>query len=106
MARAPTSNEPNATPKEYPQVTPRDLHATSDIRFVMHEVGRLTANVDRLIADVKGQGDKIDDVRHRISFLKGAVWVALPLIGLFVAIASFFLSAKWDAAVQALRSIQ
>ncbi len=72
----------------------------------MREVGRLTANVDRLIADVKSQGVKLDDVRHNISFLKGAVWVAVPLIGLFVALASFFLSAKWEAAVQAFRSIQ
>ena len=105
MAKTPTGNEISATPTEYPQVPPRDLHPTSDIRFVIHEVGKLTANVDRLIADVKSQGDKIDDVRHHISFLKGAVWVALPLIGAFIAIASFFLNAKWDAVGQALRSM-
>lgn len=38
-------------------------------------VGELTAKTDRLIGDVKGQSDKLDEVRHKITFVRGAVWV-------------------------------
>jgi len=37
----------------------------SDIRFVIHEVGKLTSKVDRLIDDVGKQGGKDDAVRHQ-----------------------------------------
>ena len=91
-------------PTEYPQTTPRDLYATSDIRFVMVEVGKLSANVERLIADIKSQGEKLDAVRHQASYIKGGLAVGIVLIGGFIAIASFFLSSKWDAVLQALRA--
>jgi hypothetical protein len=93
------------TPREFPQVTPRDLYSTADIRFVLVEIGKLTADVKHLISDVKSQGEKIDKLMHESSFTKGAVWVGTGLILIFIAIATFFLSSKWDAAVQALRGV-
>jgi hypothetical protein len=90
------------TPKTFPQVVPQDLYPTSDIRFVMMEIGKLTANVDRLIQDVKGQGDKIDTLRQQASYIKGGIAVAVLLIGGFIWIASSFLDHKWDAAINSL----
>lgn len=109
MAKKPGNNEASGnrqeTPSEFPVTTPRDLHATSDIRFVMHEVGRLSANVERLIADVQSQGTKLDELRHQATFIKGGMAVAVALIGAFIWIASIFLSAKWDAAVAVMRTL-
>jgi hypothetical protein len=68
-------------PRQFANVpTPQDLYPTSDIRFVMVELGKLGTKVDRLIQDVDRQGTKIDAVWHQISFVKGALWV---LGGLF-----------------------
>jgi hypothetical protein len=53
----------------------QDLHPTSDIRFVIHEIGKLTSKVDRLIEDVGKHSEKIDAVRHQVTFVKGALWV-------------------------------
>lgn len=61
---------------------PRDLYRTSDIRFVMMELTKLTVQVERLIADVSKGSDKLDVVRHQISFVKGAMWV----LGIFGAL--------------------
>jgi hypothetical protein len=69
----------------------------------MVEVGKLTANVDRLIDDVKSQGGKLDEIRHQISFLKGAIWVGGGAVAVAITIAGFFLSAKWDAALALLK---
>ena len=94
------------TPSEYPQVTPSvDLYPTSDIRFVMLEIAKLTASVERLTADVTVQGNKIDALRHQAAFFKGWITAAVLLIGAFIWVASFFLSAKWDAAIQAFKAI-
>ncbi len=105
--RPPSTGESTGeTPKEFPQTPPPpDLYATSDIRFVMLEIGKLTANVERLISDVKLHGGKIDDLSHKATYIKGWIAAAILLIGIFMAIASFFLSSKWDATIQAIRSI-
>lgn len=107
MARQPSGPEApiQSAPEEYAQVPPRDLYPTSDLRFVMIEIGKLTASVNRLLDDVKSQGSKIDDLRHQAPFVKGAIYIGVLLVGVFITIASFFLSAKWDAAVQAIRSV-
>ena len=94
-----TPSAPQAPPP------PRDLHNTSDIRFVMHEIGKLSANVDRLIADVSAQGEKIDELRHQATFVKGGLYVGIPLISIFIAAATFFLSSKWDAVLTAIKAV-
>lgn len=70
---------------EIPTPSPRDLYPTSDIRFVIYEIGGLTAKVDRLIEDVRGHGQKVDDVSGKMTFFRGAFWVvsgvALALAG-------------------------
>lgn len=65
----------DTNPEEFAQTPPRDLHPTSDIRFVMVNIGVLSSKVDSLIKSVDSHGDKIDDLRHKVSFVKGAMWV-------------------------------
>jgi len=90
VVKRPTPMETTSTPTEFPQVAP-DLYPTSDIRFVMLEIGKLTSKVDRLIADVSGHGEKVEDIRHQISFVRGALWVVGGMVGLLlVAIAWYF----------------
>jgi hypothetical protein len=96
----------DSSPQDFAQVTPRDLHPTSDIRFVMVEVGKLTANVDRLIDDIKTQGRGLDEIKHKVSFIKGVMWATIIAVPVLVAVVGFFLSAKWDAVLIALRAVQ
>jgi hypothetical protein len=69
----------------------------------MIEVGKLTANVDRLIADVKSQGTKLDDIAHKISYVKGAMWAGGAVIAIVFAVATFVLNSKWNAVLHALK---
>ena len=57
-------------PDVFADMPPRDLHPTSDIRFVMIEVGKLSANVERLILDVATHGAKIDALRHQVKHVQ------------------------------------
>lgn len=84
----------NTSPDEFPQTTPRDLHATSDIRFVMLRIGELTTKVDALLKAVDSHGDKIDDLRLKVSFVKGAVWVLGGLIAVLIIAATWYFSGK------------
>jgi hypothetical protein len=74
----------------------QDLYPTSDIRFVIHEIGKLTSKVDRLIDDVGKHGEKIDAVRHQVTFVKGALWVIAFLIGAAGVIATWYITGKFS----------
>lgn len=104
MGKRNPPSEEQSSPESFAQVTPRDLYPTSDIRFVMVEIGKLSANVERLIADVNGHGTKLDDISHKISFLRGAIWVAGIVITAAIAIAGWAISAHWDAVLAAYRA--
>jgi uncharacterized protein YoxC len=92
VAKPPNATGPSGPPGQLPNVSPpQDLYATSDIRFVMIELGKLSVKVDRLIQDVEGQGAKIDAVRHQISFVKGALWVIGGVIAIAVAVITVYL---------------
>lgn len=68
-------------------------------------LGDLSAKVERLIGDVKSQGDKVDGLRHQASFIKGGIAVAVFFITGIVTVASFILSAKWDALLAAIKAM-
>lgn len=107
MARRPTNkggNQESSTPTDFPSVPPQDLYPTSDIRFVMLEIGKLTAKVDRLVDDVSKHGQKIENLNHQASYLRGWIAAAVVLIGVFIAIGSFFLNSKWSAVIQVLNA--
>ena len=94
MAKGTPPGDQNTTPEEFPSVSPRDLYPTSDIRFVIVEVAKLTTQVERLIEDVKGHGDKIDAVRHQVTFVKGALWVIGGIMALVVVALGWYFSGK------------
>jgi hypothetical protein len=71
-----------------------ELYPVSDIRFVLVEIGKLSTQVQRLIADTGKHGDRIDEVRHQISFVKGALWVIGGLVVIFGAVATWYLKDK------------
>lgn len=127
MADRPTLGltPPSETPAEFPSVPPtRDLYPTSDIRFVMLEIGKLTSSVDRLIADVqtqsqkigemgklttqverlitdvKSQSDKVDALRHTVTYVKGGIAVVVAVGALI----TFVMSGKAGQLVQWLIS--
>jgi hypothetical protein len=84
LAKGTPPQDQNTTPEEFPSVSPRELYPTSDIRFVIVEIAKLTTKVERLIEDVNGHGDKIDALRHQVTFVKGAMWVIGGIMTLVV----------------------
>jgi hypothetical protein len=113
MAKSPQARRPgdDTIPGILPD-TPTPKYAQPGHDFTlqavmeMHKsIGELSAKTDRLIADVSGQSKQIDGLRHQASFIKGGLAVGVIMIGIFITIASFFLSSKWDAVMQALRAV-
>ena len=107
MAEPPTPVD--KSPEEFPQATPRELHPTSDIRFVIRETATLTERVDTLVkavdkigpalekaleqssidakeraseikVELKEIGTKVHDLEKLVSTVRGAMWA---LGGLF-----------------------
>lgn len=107
MAKPPIERDQSnqITPDVFAQVTPRDLHPTSDIRFVMIELGKLTANVERLITDVASHGAKIDAMRHQVSFVKGAIWIASGVLGLAVLLAGWYVQGRITELLDAIAKL-
>jgi hypothetical protein len=94
VAKKPSDPTEVTAPSDFPAITPRDLHPTTDIRFVIHELGKLTSQVGRLIVDVEGHGKKIGEVKDAINFVKGALWVIGGGVVLAGAIIGLILSGK------------
>lgn len=59
--------------EDFPGVTPRDLYPISDIRFVIHAVGKLEAKVDRLIEDTEQQDKMFHTVIDKIQSIETSV---------------------------------
>lgn len=93
MAKPPV-HEADSPPTDYPQVTPRDLHPTSDIRFVITEITKLSILVDRLIKDVGKLEEKVDGVRHQVTFVKGALWVIGGVMAVVAVFTTWYFSGK------------
>lgn len=104
MAKPPIENPKE--PEDFPQTTPRDLHPTSDIRFVMIELAKLSTLVDRLIKDVGNQEEKIDALRHQATYIKGGLAVAVLAIGLFGWFISQMVSGKLQAILTGLAALK
>lgn len=100
MVKKPTAiGDQNTAPQEFPQVPPPDLYPTSDIRFVMLEIGKLTTKVDRLIDDVHAHSEKIDALRHQVTFVKGAMWVIGGVLGVLTLVLAWYFSGKLSVTV-------
>ncbi|EAQ25637.1 hypothetical protein ROS217_04809 [Roseovarius sp. 217] len=65
----------------------------------MLSIGQLTTKVDALIKTVEGHGDKIDDLRLKVSFVKGAIWVLGGLFAILIIAATWYFSGKLSITV-------
>lgn len=96
----------NESPEDFPQTTPRDLHPTSDIRFVIVEVAKLSTLVERLIKDVDDQAEKIDGLRHQATYIKGGLAVAVLALAGFGWFISQLVEGKMQSVLTALTALQ
>jgi len=97
----------DVTPPERPDSPPPpDLYPTSDIRFVMVEIGKLTSTVDHLGATVDKLGGKVDKLSHQATWVKGGLAVGLVLITIVVGVGSWLVNSNFVAILQALRGLQ
>jgi hypothetical protein len=90
-----TPDQGPTTPTTPPSTPPVELYPMTDIRFVLVRIGELSAKVDRLIDDVSKQSTKVDDVRSKITFVRGAIWVLGALLTLATGIFVAYLSGKF-----------
>lgn len=111
MAREPRAAQDDVAPETMPETPPPryaqpghdfTLQAIMDMKGSHHE---LIAKVDRLISDVKSQGEKLDDLRHQASFIKGGIAASVFFVTVIVAVATFILNAKWDALLAAMKAL-
>lgn len=79
---------------ENPSNPPQDLYPTSDIRFVLVRIGELGTQVQRLIDDVGEQSKTLTDLSHKVSFVKGAVWVLGGLIVVLGILMTLYMNGK------------
>ena len=47
-------------------------------------LGEMSSKLDRVVADVKSHGEKLDTIRSQISFVKGALWVLGGLMAIAI----------------------
>jgi hypothetical protein len=88
------------TPKEYAQTPPPvELYPTSDIRFVMVELGKLSTKVDRLVDDVKGNSEKVSELKTKMSQFETTFKVGSLCIAAFLALLWWFLGDHIKVAV-------
>lgn len=99
MARGPEDHrgDDDVAPTSYPEITP-PRHHLHDVSFTLQaimelqkSVGELTAKVDRLIADSRSQGDKLDRIRLQLTWVGGAFAVVIAVL--------VFLPASWREAL-------
>jgi hypothetical protein len=55
------------------QVTPRDLYPTSDIRFVLVELGKINSEIKNLVEETKKHTTKFDEVGGKIHNLEKVI---------------------------------
>ena len=92
MAKNTTPRGVDTPPTDFASAPPRDLHPTSDIRFVIIEVAKLTTQVERLIQDVEKIDTKVEGVCHQVTFVKGALWVIAGVGALLGIVITLYLS--------------
>ncbi len=100
MSKARTGPPEHDTPPRYlPDVPPPQhgadygLHTLTAVIEMQKSLGVLTAKVERLVEDVKTQGDKIDGMRLKLALFAGGGAVVGALIGGLVAVLN---AIPWD----------
>jgi hypothetical protein len=96
--KTPATSQPEP-PTEFANVPPQTmmLDHSFTLQAVMElqkSVAELATKTGRLIEDVGKHGDKIDGLRHQVTFVKGALWVIGFLILAFGAVATWYVTGK------------
>jgi hypothetical protein len=95
MASTPRQDQgKETTPRSFAEVTPRLVTQGHDFILqavieMQRSIGELSAKTDRLISDVKSQGEKIDSVRIRLVWVTGGAAVVGFLIATALAALKF-----------------
>lgn len=97
MARPPRGqprrDDDETTPSRFPETTPPDYYGRDHsftlqaIMELQRSVGEIGAKVDRLAADVKSQGEKLDTLRTLAAWISGGVALIVAVL--------MFLSPDW-----------
>ena len=82
-------------------VRPDTEPLNGDMQFVLLEIGKLSSNVERLLADVKAMGDKVDNLRHQVTFVRGTLYVLSGVM----AVGVYLLTSKWSTLVTVAKAI-
>ena len=82
----------DTVPPSFAETTPRVAQPGHDFTLqavveMQRSIGELVAKTDRLITDVKSQGDKIDSVRMKLAWIAGATAVVGFLVAVVLAFA-------------------
>jgi hypothetical protein len=96
------SDRDESAPAEGAEGTPgHDSRPSFDTHFLLLEVGKLSNATERLIKDVEKVDNKIDkvsddidDLKHGLSFVKGAMWVIGLLVVLVGVVGSLYINGK------------
>jgi len=89
MVKSPRQDQSrDIPPTSFPDTVPRPAQQGHDFTLqavieMQRSIGELVAKTDRLIADVKSHGEKIDTVRMKMSWLAGGAAV----VGFLIAVA-------------------
>jgi hypothetical protein len=96
MARAPRRGSEGSTLPP-PTTAPAGAETTGGQDFTLRTVlelkgsiSSLETKVDRLIQDVSKQSEKVDDIRSKISFVRGVIWTMGGIFALLIAGATFY----------------
>ena len=82
------------TPRSFAEINPRLATQGHDFMLqavieMQRSIGELSAKTDRLVSDVKSQGEKIDNVRIRLALVTGGTAVVGFLIATVLAVLRF-----------------
>lgn len=83
---------------EMPSVTPRDLHSTSDIRFVMIEVGKMTEAIGEMKKTIEKQGEKISKFEKLVLVVSTALTAT-------VVVSYFWLGERFHTLIEAIAKV-
>ena len=78
-------------------MAPAGAETTGGNNFILQTVielkgsiSSLETKVDRLIQDVNKQSEKVDDIRSKISFVRGVIWTVGGILALLIAGATIY----------------
>ena len=96
MIKAPKSTRedvPAPDSVDVPDPSPRydSMQVLQSLIEIQKELSVNSTKIDRLITDVGDQGKKLDDIRHTVSFVRGALWVLGALFGIAIIAVGLYL---------------